>query len=301
MNDPARLTLSNSVLEAEIAPQLGARLCRLRSLGGHERGTDLVVPLREWDAPEHGWPRAGAYPLIPYSNRIANARLEFEGVSHVLAPHPLDLPNTLHGHAQRCAWRTHAHHSQRAELVLDAQACEHWPWPFEARIAFELDANALNVHFSLRNSGTSRMPAGLGWHPFLALDAASTIDFDARRRWELDETFLPTGHAFIVDAPTTLTRDDWQTRPCAIYASEWNGEARIERDAGTVLLTAKAPFTHLVAYTPREGTFFCLEPVSHVANGFNFTARGIEGTGMHTLAPGASFAARATLAWEPKR
>ena len=297
MNESARLTLSNGVLEAEIAPHLGARLCRLRTLDG----TDLVVPLLDWDAPEHGWPKAGAYPLIPYSNRIAHARLEFEGVTHALAPHPLDLPNTLHGHAQRCAWRTHAHDSQRAELVLDAQACEHWPWPFEARIAFELDCAALSVQFSLRNTGASNMPAGLGWHPFLALDAASTIHFDARLRWELDDTFLPTGRAFSVEAPTRLTRDDWQAQPCAIYASEWTGEARIERDAGIARLTAEAPFTHLVAYTPREGTFFCLEPVSHVANGFNFAARGIEGTGMHTLAPGASFTARTVFAWEPKR
>jgi aldose 1-epimerase len=301
MNDSARLTLSNGVLEAEIAPHLGARLCSLRALDGISDGIDLVVPLHEWDAPAHGWPKAGAYPLIPYSNRIANARLEFEGRSHALAPHPLDLPNTLHGHAQRCAWHTRIHHSQRAELELDAPACEHWPWSFDARIVFELDTCALNVHFTLRNTSASTMPAGLGWHPFLAVDAASTIHFDARRRWELDETFLPTGRALTLDAPTTLRRDDWQTQPCAIYVSEWNGEAHIERDAGTVRLTAKAPFTHLVAYTPREGTFFCLEPVSHVANGFNFAARGIDGTGLHTLAPGASLTARATLAWESKR
>jgi len=297
MTDPSRLTLSNGLLEAEIAPHLGARLCRLKVL---QRNIDLVVPLDEWDAPEHGWPKAGAYPLIPYSNRIAGARLTFGGSTYALAPHPLDLPNTLHGHAQRCAWQMHTHDSQRAELALYSDCCEHWPWPFEARIAFELNANSLGVSFALRNLGASAMPAGLGWHPFLAIDADSVIRFDAKRRWELNAAFLPTGSAFAVTQPTELSRRDWQTRDCAIYASEWNGMAIIERDAGTVRLTAEVPFTHLVAYTPRGGPFFCVEPVSHVANGFNFAARGIDGTGLHVLAPGATFTARISLAWDAK-
>jgi aldose 1-epimerase len=297
MTDSPRLTISNGVLAAEIAPHLGARLCRLEVL---DQKLDLVVPLRTWDAPEHNWPKAGAYPLIPYSNRIAGARLTFDGSTYALPPHPLDLPNTLHGHAQRCAWQTHRSDSQRAELVLHSDLSEHWPWPFEARIAFELSGNALDVSFALRNRGTTAMPAGLGWHPFLAIDTGSTIRFDAKRSWELDDSFLPTGNAFAVRQPTALTCRDWQTRDCAIYASEWNGTALVERDAGVVRLTAAAPFTHLVAYTPRGGPYFCVEPVSHVANGFNFAARGIDGTGMHVLAPGAIFTARTTLAWEPK-
>ncbi|KLU25249.1 hypothetical protein EOS_15935 [Caballeronia mineralivorans PML1(12)] len=297
MTDPYRLTLSNGSLEAEIAPHLGARLCSLKAL---DRNLNLLVPLRAWDAPEHGWPKAGAYPLIPYSNRIAEARLTFGNSTYALAPHPLDLPNTLHGHAQRCAWQMRAHDSQRAELVLHSDDREHWPWPFEARIAFELNANALDVSFALRNLGASPMPAGLGWHPFLAIDTDSVIRFDAQRRWELDAAFVPTGNAFATTQPTELSHLDWQTRDCAIYASEWNGTALIERNAGTMRITADAPLTHLVAYTPRGGSFFCVEPVSHVANGFNLAARGIDGTGMHVLAPGEIFSARTTLAWEPK-
>jgi aldose 1-epimerase len=297
MTDSSRLTISNGVLAAEIAPHLGARLCRLRAL---EHDLDLVVPLHEWDAPEPGWPKAGAYPLIPYSNRIAGARLRFDGSTYALPPHSPDQPNTLHGHAQRRAWQTHRHDARRAELVLHSERGEHWPWPFEARIAFELSGNALDVSFSLLNCGTAAMPAGLGWHPYLAVDANSTICFDAKRRWELDDAFLPTGNAFAVAQPTELTRRDWQTQDCAIYASEWDGTALVTRDAGVMRLTAAAPFTHLVAYTPRGGPYFCVEPVSHVANGFNLAASGIEGTGMHVLAPGAIFSAQTTLAWEPK-
>lgn len=298
MQDTARITLTNGHLEAEIAPLLGARLCRLRAL---ESNIDLVVPLDSWNAPENGWPKAGAYPLIPYSNRIANAQLDFEGETYSLAPHPLDLPNTLHGHAQRCVWAVHARSDQGVELVLNEPATEDWPWPFEAHITYTLDDSSLVVDFVLRNKGAPAMPAGLGWHPFLALDHDSAIHFEAKRCWELDDTFLPTGANHSSAHATTLTRADWQHAPCAIYASEWTGASHITRDTGIVRLMANEPFTHLVAYTPRSGTFFCLEPVSHVANGFNLAVRGIEGTGMRTLQPNETLSASTTLAWEPKR
>lgn len=298
MNVMPRLTLSNDALEAQIAPHLGARLCRLKA---RQSDLELIVPLVDWQAPEHGWPKAGAYPLIPYSNRIAGARLDFAGTSYPLAPHPLDLPNALHGHAQRCAWEVLAHDAQRAELVLRESANTHWPWPFEARIAFTLRDQALDISFELHNIGSQPMPAGLGWHPFFATDADTTIHFDARRQWQLDDRFLPTGDSSPSPDATVLTPADWQTRDCAIYASEWDGLARIERHEGTLTLTTTAPLTHLVAYAPRGGALCCIEPVSHVANGFNLAARGVEGTGMCVLAPHERMMAQVTLAWDAKR
>ncbi|MBN3807615.1 hypothetical protein [Paraburkholderia sp. Ac-20347] len=304
MNDLSRVVLSNGALEAEIAPHLGARLCRFTAGGNPSSRTndlELVVPLHAWDAPEHGWPKAGAYPLIPYSNRIADARLSFDGTEHALEPHPLDPPNTLHGHAQRRAWRVLASDSYRAELLLSEAATSHWPWPFDACITFTLRARALDVSFELSNTGSQPMPAGLGWHPFLATDAHTCIHFAARRRWELDERLLPTGSSSVAEQPYILTPRDWQTHDCAIYASEWNGAARIERRTGTLHMTADGPLTHLVVYAPRGGALCCVEPVSHLANGFNLAARGVEGTGTHVLAPGERWQARVTLGWEPAR
>ncbi|MEK6421264.1 MAG: aldose 1-epimerase [Burkholderia gladioli] len=297
MTEPARLTLANDALEAVVAPHLGARLCRLRT----RDGIDLVVPLDAWDAPEHGWPKAGAYPLVPYSNRIAGAQLAFGGATHALAPHPLDLPNALHGHAQRRAWSVAEHDSRAVELVLRETPCEHWPWAFEARMRFALDGAELAISFALQNIDTRTMPAGLGWHPFLATDAGSQVRFRAPCRWTLDERFVPTGATHISPDPVTLTRADWQAADCAIYASDWDGAARIERDAGTLHLQADAPLSHLVVYAARGREFVCLEPVSHVANGFNLAAQGVTGTGIVTLEPGQALHARTTLRWVPAR
>jgi aldose 1-epimerase len=44
-------------------------------------------------------------------------------------------------------------------------------------------------------------------------------------------------------------------------------------------------FRHLVIYVPPGQDFFCIEPVSHVNDGFNMLERGVETTGVHVLAP----------------
>jgi hypothetical protein len=59
-----------------------------------------------------------------------------------------------------------------------------------------------------------------------------------------------------------------------------------------------AKYPNLDAFIPTGGfpqfrqDYFCLEPVSHVADGFNMLARGVEGTGCGCSGPGSSWAGR---------
>jgi aldose 1-epimerase len=50
------------------------------------------------------------------------------------------------------------------------------------------------------------------------------------------------------------------------------------------------PTGHLVIYVPPGQDFFCIEPVSHVNDGFNLLDRGVEDTGVHVLTPGQTLA-----------
>lgn len=295
MTAPSRLTIANKHLRADIAPHLGARVTRLVAI---DDDTDLVVPLHEWNAPPHGWPKAGAYPLIPYSNRIADAQLAFGGTIHVLPPHPLDLPNTLHGIAQALPWDVVTQSGDAVELALRYDG-KHWPWPFDAQLGFRLERRTLHVRMSVRNAGEHPMPAGLGWHPFLAAEPGATIHFEAGRRWALDTRFMPTSASQVDTRPTTLDARDWHDGDCAVYASDWHSDAIVERPNGRVRLRAGEPLTHLVAYVPRGAPYFCVEPVSHVANGFNLAEAGVSDTGTHVLAPGATLDGQASLEWEP--
>jgi aldose 1-epimerase len=53
-----------------------------------------------------------------------------------------------------------------------------------------------------------------------------------------------------------------------------------------VRLFADPVLSHLVLHRPAGIDYICIEPVSHVADGFNLAARGIANTGTRALDPG---------------
>ena len=74
-----RVRIASAGHTAEFAPAAGGRLTGLST-----DGLDWIVPLAETDWPAAKWPRAGSYPLAPYSNRIRDGVFTFDGARHRL-------------------------------------------------------------------------------------------------------------------------------------------------------------------------------------------------------------------------
>ena len=73
------------------------------------------------------------------------------------------------------------------------------------------------------------------------------------------------------------------------YAGGWDGQADVELpDGGYLRIAADPVFSHLVVHRPDNLAYLCLEPVSHVADGFNLADGGMPGTGTVVLQPGES-------------
>ena len=271
-----RLRISGAGLEAEIAPSLGGRLTSLR-----QAGRDILVPLPEGRFDALFWSKGGAYPLVPFHNRIEGARLSFAGEVFELLAHPDAAPHSLHGPAQRRPWRLAGRDETSVALALSYAADADWPWRFEATQRFVLGSDGLTVALALRNTGAGRMPAGLGWHPYFP---AGEVDTDARLRWPHASDYLPTGERLTAAAPQSGSTP---------YFEAWSA-ATIRLEGMDVTLTASADFVHLVVH--RADRYVCLEPATHVANGFNLAARGHAHTGMRILAPGETMAGTIRLA-----
>ena len=94
-------------------------------------GLDWIVPLAETDWPAAKWPRAGSYPLAPYSNRIRDGVFTFDGApSAALAGGAV---RAIHGSGLYLPWQVRALEADSVDLVLDAPAgTMGWAWPFEA-------------------------------------------------------------------------------------------------------------------------------------------------------------------------
>jgi aldose 1-epimerase len=245
------------------------------------------------------------YPLVPYSNRIAFARLCFAGAEHRLARNFGDHPHSIHGLGWQRAWRVTGRAPGRVALAFDHAATDevapHWPWPFRAEQDFELraegDGIVLACSLALTNTGRETFPCGLGWHPFFPRTASTRLAFGARGMWQTDATGLPTLCTRPEPWGFAAGRD---LRGVALdnVFDGWIGAVRLHRpECGLVTtLSASAPCRHLVVYTPPDGGFVAIEPVTHLTDAFNRAARGSADTGMLSLDPGARISSTMRIA-----
>lgn len=295
-------TLRLGDLAVTLAPSAGGRITRLASTRGGQR-IDWLVPLDEstqragFDAT--AWPKAGCYPLLPFSNRIRAGAFSRAGREAQLPLHPGER-HALHGDAQRMPWTLSALETHSATMRLDHPRGAHgWPWSYYAEQEVQLTAEGLSLDLRVTNTDDADMPCGLGLHPYFPARFADRIGFQAAEVWAPDAEFLGT-------APVAVpaTEDYAVPRPLADteltqYYGAWQGEATLaSADGPAITLQADAALRHMVLHRPAGRGYFCVEPVSHVANAVHLQNQQA-GTGWKSLAPGERLACRMRLLLRP--
>ena len=242
---------------------------------------------------------ASCYPLVPYSNRIRNAALAFNGREYALEHNFGAHPHAIHGVGWQRAWSIDVACDRRARLTLmhdpRVDGAGAWPWPFRATQTFDLGSSTtmavLTTTLTLENTGRQPFPFGLGWHPFFVADAATTVRFNAPGVWRNDATQLPVQR---IAVPAAWPFRD--ARPLGGLTIDnvftgWSGRADVT-NASTCLratLSADGACGCLVVYAPPSADFIALEPVTHETDAFNRSAAGARDVGFRTLAPGCAF------------
>ncbi len=270
------LTLTIGGISATLRPAWGGRMTRLS-----REGIDWLHPMPDTGPfdPE-AWPKGGAYPLIPFHNRIRQGRFDFDGKAHEIPCHPSE-PNALHGVASRLAWQGHQTSEDCALMSVDFTPDGRWPFAFRAEQQLKLLPDGLHLDLRLRNTGSHAMPGGLGWHPYIAKCAHTRVQ--AARDWTLDSGYFPTG--------------DWQDPapegPPTRYLSDWRALQLRLSSGPTLRMEATRTLSHLVIHDP-EPAYSCVEPVSHLAGALNLPlSRDVDL--MRKLLPGEELSAHITL------
>ena len=248
---------------------------------------DVLYPYPEDFFDPIRWAKGGIYPLMPYSNRIAQAVVHVNGESFPLRPHPDAEPHSLHGNAQAQAWQATQQDPSSVTLTLDSPGGPSWPWHYTASMRFELAPSQLSVHLDLCNADLRTMAAGIGLHPYFLHHPSALLSYSATTLWPATTECLP-------GAARALRADEQYAMPRRLpdggltdYVSGWNGTATVDLPQGAQLRVLADPvFGHLVVHRPDTPCYLCLEPVSHVADAFNLADRGVANTGTHLLEPG---------------
>jgi len=242
------------------------------------RGLPVMRPASDADLASGNPRRLGAYPLIPFSGRIADGRFVWRGQTIQLPPNFLPEPHAIHGNAWQSAWQVAEQAEDWVLLTLDNAPNPAWPFPYRAGLGFHLLPDGLDVALHLR--AEAEMPAGLGWHPYFHRGPGAALGFRAERVWLADDRNIPESlvlpeGAYCFDAERAL--DDSAVDNC--YAG-WTGHAEPRPPGVRVSIEADPLFNHLVVYTPPGKPFFCTEPATHAPNSIN------RPEGMRVLAAG---------------
>lgn len=252
-------SIRSGPLEARFLPENGGRMTHLV----HDRLGDILVPTAGPEFEPLNWPKAGAYPLFPYHNKLLGAAFMHDGKRHAVLPHPALRTDAQHGPAHRRAWQVASLGTDRIELVLDYRADPDWPFDFRAVQRLVLGNDRLDIELSMTNTGQASMPGGLGWHPYFAADLGRPESCDAGKIWPPGDAGVPDGIRSEARSAKILPNEAH-----TLFLSDWQ-RATVATNGGIeATLTAGPELKHLVAH--RTADYVCLEPVSHVAGAFGF-------------------------------
>ncbi|SAK93437.1 aldose 1-epimerase [Caballeronia fortuita] len=287
LNAALRLSIASGPHFVEIAPMAGGRITRFATQDA--RGLhDWLAPVTAERWPCDAWPKGGSYPLVPFSNRVRDSRFSAPDGSIVeLATFP-GTAHALHGFGQFAAWSVELQEADCVVLRYAHGEGEHgWPWAFEAVQMIEVNADGMRLSMRVANRSSSPMPVGLGFHPYFGAQEAE-LRTTTHWRHEAEIAIAPTDER---PAHRHEREPDGYTR----YLGGWDGRATLRyADGRTLELSADDALGHVVVHCPAGAGYLCVEPVSHVSDGFNLAAQGFPGTGVAVIAPGSEI--RASLA-----
>lgn len=253
-----RLTLRAGGIKLELAPSLGGSIWRF------DAGTCPV--LRPATERTTSVLDTGCFPLVPYVNRIRDGRFSCDGREIAIAPNMAGDPNPLHGQGWQSAWSVEEVTASRAVLAYPHHAGE-WPWTYQARQVFALDADGLTATLSCCNLSADPMPCGLGFHPYHPCDAGTRLTTHVDAAYTIDAQVLPVAR---VPAEGRYSLTDRQV--CGQGLDNgfdgWGGRSTITWDGLTVTMSSPTA-RYFQLYSPIEGGLFVAEPVTHANAALN--------------------------------
>ncbi|MDX2078528.1 MAG: aldose epimerase [bacterium] len=287
------IVLENEFWQIGILPQTGGSIAfgRMKHDGAWY---DVFRPTHETDYTNAS--KCSSFVMVPWSNRIRDGKFTFNGQHYQLPINHKD-GTAIHGIGRDLEWTVRKHDANRLELGLDTRKSKrYFPMPFTSKVDFRLNGKKFAMTIEVKNVGKNPMPAGFGHHPYFQRTLTDSNDFAKIKipysHYFALENMMAIDNALPIpknavwdyqrlrllgDKPldhVVTTRQDKQ--PIRIHYVQSKRELIIRPDP---------IYEHVVFYAPLRETFFAIEPVTNVNDGFNLMEKGIEGHGVFVLNP----------------
>jgi len=290
----AQYEITSGTFRAVIT-ELGAGLRAFESDG---------VPYLETFPADDEWPPMGAGAvLVPWPNRVAGGKWEFDGKPQFLDPNEPHRDNAIHGLVRFRPWHVVLQETARIMLDIDIPVQPGWPVAMHAAIRYGLGRKGLTVEHTVRNVGDQPVPFGVGNHPYVRAGHAPrdecALQLAAHTVLPLDlETMNPNGPAtdvagtsadFRTPVPLADVHLDTPFGDCR-PAADGLIHHRLTAPSGGLELWADPDFKWVQVFTPDNfpgvGSALAIEPMTCPPDALN------SGIDLITLAPGQSWSGR---------
>jgi aldose 1-epimerase len=210
------------------------------------------------------------FPLVPYSNRIANAGFAWMGKDIRLTANFCPEPHAIHGIGWRRKWDIEDTADTTASLMIVHTPDADWPWAFEARQAISIAPDSLTITMRVRNCADHSVPLAFGHHPYFDAIGAS-LQFEASRVWMTGDDGLPAAPVLPSGQFDFSKPRGVQDRDIDHCYAGVRGSARITWEGRPLALdiSSTPQLQAAVVYIPKGGEAFCFEPVPHINNALN--------------------------------
>lgn len=286
---PTLHTLENEYWQVGILPETGASV----AFGRVHTAEGWLDVLRPTDPADYGNPsKCASFVMIPWSNRIREAKFQFRGQDYQLEVNNKE-GSASHGDTRRCIWQAESAGKERISLSFNSTAhmSMNFPWQFAANAIYALDGPVLEMVLSLKNIDDVPFPGGFGHHPYFVRTDDVMLELPVDQMYALENS-LPDGAAVPVtpdaDFRTLRRLNDAPPLDHLYRGRRGDQPARVVYPARQieVQISSDPIFEHLVAFAPAGKPFFAVEPVTNANDGFNLFERGIAGSGVFVLEPG---------------
>ena len=258
----------------EVVPENGGGLASFRHLGA-----DLLRP-----APANADIfELASFPMVPFPGRIRHGRFRAEGKDVALPPNRDGFAYPLHGHGWLESWLVLEKGGDFCRLGY-RHAAGAWPWDYRAEQSYRLDARGMSLELSVSNLSPAPMPVGLGQHPY--------FPGGARIRTDLSHVLVPEEDLVADRADAIPAEWDFgaEHRVGSVFLDHgfagWTGAADLIWPDRALRVTASETGRFLQIFAPKGQDYFCLEPMSCLANAVNWPVP--ESSGLKMLEPGAT-------------
>ena len=228
---------------------------------------------------------AACFPMAPYCGRIKNASFKFKDQTINLPVSEGFEPNAIHGQCWNNPWEVDEQDKTSVKLSY-IHLPDAWPWGYITYLTIELEENCLWFRLSIRNLSDQPMPCGIGLHPYFMKNEDVSLSTSTDEVW-LTKDDLPQKKVEATGTWSLKQNKKLSEFICDHNFVGWNGQATIKwpKENIQLNLTADEIFQNTVLFCPNDENFFCFEPVSLVADGFNLASNGDKTTGIMALEP----------------